>query len=148
MNDATSRLAEDALALQSAAERLHEAALDRDCAPLVPAALSAIEQTLRILSRTCYAAAHNFVPLGGHGESIAERYARAADEWPSARGGRGPSHEQQARVLSSLHDAGASLRATAAHCARASENLARTMEPTDAHAARTTRSSASMPVAS
>jgi hypothetical protein len=120
---------EDALALQSAAERLHQHSLDRDCAPLVPGALSAIEQTLRILSRTCYAAGHSFVPLGGPGENIAHRYARAAEEWPSARGGRGPSHEQQARVLSSLHDAGAALRATAAHCARAGDNLAQTMEP-------------------
>jgi hypothetical protein len=129
MSDAPSRLAEDALTLQSAAERLHDHTVDRACAPLVPAALEAIEHTLRILSRTCYAAANSFVPLGAHGENIAERYARAAGEWPNARDGRGPSHEQQARVLSSLHDAGAALRATAAHCARASENLARTMEP-------------------
>lgn len=129
MSDATFRLAEDAVSLQSAAERLHDDTLDRACAPLVPAALEAIEHTLRILSRTCYAAAHSFVPLGGHGESVAERYARAASEWPTPRAGRGPSHEQQARVLSSLQDAGAALRAAAAHCERASENLAGTMAP-------------------
>jgi hypothetical protein len=129
MSDPTSRLVEDALTLQSTAERLHDDALDRACAPLIPAALGAIEHTLRILSRTCYAAANSFVPLGAHCESISERYARAAGEWPNARAGRGPSHEQQARVLSSLHDAGAALRAAAAHCDRASENLAGTMEP-------------------
>jgi hypothetical protein len=129
MSYATSRLAEDAWTLQSAAERLHDDTLDGACAPLVPAALTAIEHTLRILSRTCYAAANSFVPLGAHCESIAERYARAAAEWPNPRGGRGPSYEQQARVLSSLHDAGAALRAAAAHCDRASENLAGTMEP-------------------
>src|SRR3712207_2900906 len=52
MSDPTSRLAEDALTLQSAAERLHDDTLDRACAPLVPAALTAIEHTLGILSRT------------------------------------------------------------------------------------------------
>jgi hypothetical protein len=139
MSDATTRFAEDASTLQSAAERLHDDALDRACAPLVPAALMAVEDTLRVLSRTCYAAANAFIPPG---EGIAERYARAADEWPNARGGRGPSHEQQARVLSSLHDAGAALRAAAAHCRRASENVAGTMEPAaETHAARSTRSS-------
>jgi hypothetical protein len=130
MNDATTRLADDALALQSAAERLHEDTLDRDCAPLVPAALEAVEHTLQILSRTCYAAAHSFVPLGGQGESITERYVRAADDWPAARDGRGPSYEQQARILSSLDDAGAALRSAAGRCGRAAGNLAETIEPT------------------
>jgi hypothetical protein len=129
MYDSPSRLADDALALQSIAERLHDDTLHRECAPLVPAALAAIEQALRTLSRTCYAAAQSFVPLGSHGESIAERYARAAEEWPAARDGDGPAHEQQARVLSSLHDAGAALRAAAGHCARAGGNLAETMAP-------------------
>jgi hypothetical protein len=129
MNAATSRLADDALALQSVAERLHDDTLDRDCAPLVPAAMTAIEQTLRTLSRTCYAAAHTFVPLGSHDESISERYARAAMEWPTARAGHGPAYEQQARILSSLHDAGAALRTAAGQCARAGGNLAETMEP-------------------
>ncbi len=148
MSDATYRLAEDALTLQSAAERLHDDSLDRACAPLVPGALTAIEDTLRSLSRTCYAAAGSFVPPGAHDESIAERYARAAGEWPNARGGRGPSHEQQARVLSSLHEAGAALRAAAAHCDRASDTLAGTMEPVpEAHAARTTLSSVAVPTA-
>jgi hypothetical protein len=129
MSDAISRLAEDALTLQSAAERLHDDTLDRACAALAPAALGAIEHTLRILSRTCYAAANSLIPFGAHGENIAERYARAAGEWPNARDGQAPSHEQQARVLSSLHDAGAALRAAAAVCERASDNLAGTMEP-------------------
>jgi hypothetical protein len=84
---------------------------------------------LHILSRTCYAAAHSFVPLGRHGESITERYVRAADEWPAARDGRGPSYEQQTRVLSSLHDAGAALRTAAGHSARAAGNLGETIEP-------------------
>jgi hypothetical protein len=132
MKDGATRLAEDALTLQSAAEGLHENALDRDFAPLVPAALTVIEDTLRTLSRTCYGAAHAFVPLGEHGESVTERYGRAAEQWPTPRDGRGPSYEQQARVLASLHDAGAALRTAAGHCGRAGDNLAGTMESTPA----------------
>ena len=131
MNDPASRVADDVDALRSAAQRLHDDAADPACAALVPAALDAIEDALTTLSRTCYTTAHAFVPLGKGETSIAERYARAATTWPSPRGGTGPSHEQQARVLSSLHDAGAALRAAAAHCGRAADNLAATMEPVE-----------------
>jgi hypothetical protein len=140
MTDRASRLGDDADALRSAAERLHDDTADPACAAFVPAMLDAIEDALTTLSRTCYAAAHAFVPLGNRDASVAERYARAATTWPSPRGGTGPSHEQQARVLSSLHDAGASLRAAAAHCGRAAGNLAATMEPVEhlpAHSERT-----------
>jgi hypothetical protein len=127
-------------ALRAAARQLHDAVAEPAGAPAVPAALRAIEDALTTLSRTCYAAAHSFVPLADGDESIAQRYSRAAATWPSPRGGAGPSHEQQARVLSSLHDAGAALRAAAGHCARAADNLAATMEPLDVHAARAARS--------
>jgi hypothetical protein len=63
--------------------------------------------------------------------SVAERYARAAMTWPSPRDGVGPSHEEQARVLASLHAAGAALRHAAGHCARAAGNLVATMESAD-----------------
>jgi hypothetical protein len=131
MTDPVSRLIQDADALRAAAEQLHEDAADPACAAAVPAALGAIDEVLSTLSRTCYAAAHSFVPLGNHDMSIAERYARAATTWPYPRDGAGPSHEQQARVLSSLHDAGAALRSAAGHCTRAADNLAATMEPVD-----------------
>jgi hypothetical protein len=131
MTDPASRLAECADALRSAAQRLHDHALDPACAASAPVTLVAIEDALTVLSRTAYAAAHAFVSLGNSDDSIAERYARAATMWPSPRGGVGPSHEQQARVLSSLHDAGAALRAAAEHCGRAAQTLAATMEPVE-----------------
>jgi hypothetical protein len=131
MTDRTRQLADAADALCSAAQRLHHDAADPACAQAVPAVLDAIGDALTTLSRTCYAAAHAFVPLGGSGDSIAERFGRAATSWPSPREGAGPSYEQQARVLSSLHDAGAVLRAAAGHCTRAGDNVAATMEPAE-----------------
>jgi hypothetical protein len=131
MTDPVSRLIHDADALRSAAQQLHHDATDPACPAEVPTALAAIEDTLSTLSRTCYAAAHAFAPLGDSETSIAARYARAATTWPSPRDGVGPSHEQQARVLSSLHEAGAALRNAAGHCSRATDNLAATMEPVD-----------------
>jgi hypothetical protein len=131
MTDPARRLADNADALRSAAQRLHDDTVDPACASFVPATLNAIEDALTTLSRSCFAAAHVFVPLGSRDTSIAERYGRAAATWPSPRSGTGPSHEQQARVLSSLHDAGAAVRAAAAHCRRAADNLAATMEPSE-----------------
>jgi hypothetical protein len=78
MTDPTMRLADAADALRSAAQRLHDDAVDPACAQLVPAALDAMEDALTTLSRSCYAAAHSFVPLGDSDKSIAERFARAA----------------------------------------------------------------------
>ncbi|HEX5617563.1 MAG TPA: hypothetical protein VFX51_04050 [Solirubrobacteraceae bacterium] len=131
MTDPSVRLDKDADALRSAAERLRVDALDPACAPRIPAALKAIDDALTTLSRTCYAAAQSFIPLGDGDDTMSDRYARAAATWPSPRGGSGPSHEQQARVLSSLHDAGAAVRAAAGHCGRAASNLAATLDPVE-----------------
>jgi hypothetical protein len=54
--------------------------------------------------------AHSFVPPAELGEGIADRYVRAARQWPAARDGQAPSRERQARVLSSLHAVGTALR--------------------------------------
>ena len=89
MNDPVSRLAEDADALHSAAQRLHNDTLDPACAASVPVTLAAIERTLIALSRTAYAAGHALVPPGNIDDSVAHRYARAAMQWPSPRGGVG-----------------------------------------------------------
>jgi hypothetical protein len=142
MTDPPTRLADDADALRSAAQRLHDHTLDPACGALVPVTLAAIEDALTALSRTSYAAAQALVPLGSGDDSIAERYARAATMWPSPRGGIGPSHEQQARVLSSLDDAGAALRTAAGHCGRAAANVAATMEPVERRADQSERRSA------
>jgi hypothetical protein len=140
MTDQSVRLDNDAAALRAAAERVHVDTLDPACAPGAPAALKAIDDALITLSRACYAAAHSFIPLGDIEHTISDRYARAAATWPSPRSASGPSHEQQALVLSSLHDAGAAVRAAAGHCGRAASNLAATMEPEErfgkSHAAR------------
>jgi hypothetical protein len=135
MTDPILRLADAADDFRAAARRLHDHAADPACAQLVPAALDAIEDALSTLSRTCYAAGRSLVPLGDSGDGIAERFARAAASWPSPRGGAAPSYEQQACVLSSMHDAGAALRVAADHCARAAGNAAETMEPVEALAA-------------
>jgi hypothetical protein len=124
MNDPASRLAD---ALRSAAQRLHDHTLDPACAALVPVTLVAIEEAVTTLGRAAYAAADALVP-GNRDDSIADRYARAAAIWPSPRGGIGPSHDQQARVLTSLHDAAAALRAAAGRCGRAAENVTATIE--------------------
>ena len=124
MTDPTSRLA-----IRSAAQRVHDDTADPAYAELVPVTLDAMQDALTTLSHSCYAAAHSFVPLGDGDESMAERFARSATSWPSPRGGAGPSYEQQIRVVSSLHDAAAALHAAAAHCARASRQIAATMEP-------------------
>ena len=117
-------------ALRVAARQLHDAAADPASAQRAPAVLDAIEDALLVLSRACYATAHSFVPLGSNGETPAERYTRAAEHWPAPREAAGPSREQQTRILSSLHDAGASLRSAAGHCARAAGNLTATMAVT------------------
>jgi hypothetical protein len=129
MTDQLTRLAEDADALRSAAQRLHDDAADRAAAQGVPAALDVIEDALTSLSRMCYTLVQSFVPLGDNGDSVTGRYARAAATWPSPRVAGGPSYEQQARVVSSLHDAGATLHSAARHCARAGDEIAFTMEP-------------------
>lgn len=125
MTDPANRLADDADVLRATAQRLHDHTLDPASIPLT---FATIEGALRVLSRTAYAAAHALVPPGTSDDSVADRYARAAAVWPSPRRGVAPTHEQQARVLASLHDAGAALRAAGAHCGRAAESVAATME--------------------
>jgi hypothetical protein len=125
------RPAVDADALRSAAQRLHEQTLDPACAASVPITLAAIEGALAELSCTASAAAHALVPPANGDAGITDRYARAAAVWPSPRDGAGPSYEQQARALASLHDAAAALRVAARHCGRAAEHVAATMQPVD-----------------
>jgi hypothetical protein len=121
-------LTHHALALASAAERVATAAGDRSSATDLPAALERLEQTLDALSRGCQGAARSLVPLAGLHEPVSHRFARAAREWPAARGGAGPSHERQVELLASLDDLGASLRAAKRDAARASELLLATMD--------------------
>jgi hypothetical protein len=128
MDDSRIRLADDSLALLSAAERLQQGAGDRACAPFLPAALECMEQALHALGRGCDSAAHALIPPGDLHESISRRYARAAADWPGAVDGAGPSHERQAQLLASIHDTAGALRTAAACCARTSDLVAKTMD--------------------
>ena len=128
MDDPRIRLAHDSITLLSAAERLQQGAGDQMCTTLLPAVLDCIEQSLDALSRGCHAAAHALIPPGDLHESVSGRYARAADDWPGALDGAGPSHERQAQLLASIHDTAAALRTAAARCARTSDLVAATME--------------------
>jgi hypothetical protein len=124
MDEHIQRLTDHASAVRSAAERVAHEAEDPASATLAADALSSIEQALHALSRGCYAAGRSIVPPGDIDESVSARYARAAASWP---GSTAPSHEQQARLLVALHDAGAALRAAAECTGRAGEVLASTV---------------------
>jgi hypothetical protein len=128
MNEHRDRLQESAAALGAAAEQLAAAAGDRLCAPHLPAAIAGMEQSLRALDRGCSRAASSLIRGFGDDDTISDRYARAAADWPLATTGVGPSYERQAQLLAALDDAGAALRAAAGACARAGELLAATVE--------------------
>jgi hypothetical protein len=128
MDDPRIRLADDALALLSAAERLQHSAGDRACAGALPAALECIEQSLHLLSRYCHGAARDLIPPGDLHESISHRYARAAAAWPAAADAAGPSHERQAQLLASIDVTADALRAAAASCGRTRHVVAETMD--------------------
>ena len=128
MDDPRIRLADDSLTLLSAADRLQQGAGDRACAEVLPATLTCVAQALHALSGACHAGAHSLIAPSESHESISWRYARAAASWPGARRGAGPSHERQAELLASIHEAAAALRTAAACCARTSALVAATMD--------------------
>src|SRR5262245_45379830 len=128
MDDSRIRLALDSLTLLSAAERHQKAVGDRARAAFLPATLDCFGQAQHALGRGCRTGANALIPPGEPHESISCRYARAAASWPGARAGSGPSHERQAELLASLHDAAAALRTAAAYRARTSDLVAATMD--------------------
>jgi hypothetical protein len=123
MNPSSTPLADDASALLEAALRVHA---DPSVGTLT-ASLVDVEQALRALSGATEDAAHALVPPAGIDESVATRYARAADEWPSPFGTPAPSYERQAELLGALDDARATLHAAAECCRRAREILISTV---------------------
>jgi hypothetical protein len=137
MDDHEHRLREEAFALVSAAERLQQDVCDRACAAFVPAALACLEQTLQALSLDCHRAARNLIVPGDRNERASRPDVHAAADWPGAGDDGGSSYERQARLLASLHYAGATLRTAAECCARARDLLAATIEapprPGDLH---------------
>ena len=87
----------------------------------LPAALARVGEALDALSLAFERAPHSLVPTGDPLEPVCRRFERAADGWPATYGCEGPSYERQAQLLSSLYEAGATLRVSRRACARANE---------------------------
>ena len=116
-------LAEHAVELLSAPHRLADSAADPSTATHLPAALARVGEALDALSLAFERAPHSLVPTGDPFEPICRRFERAAADWPGTYGCEGPSYERQAQLLSSLYEAGATLRLSRRACARANELL-------------------------
>jgi hypothetical protein len=116
-------LMEHAGALVSAARELAESAADPSTAAYLPAAIAGVGEALDALSLAFERAPRSLVPAGGPDEPVCRRFERAAADWPATYGREGPSYERQAKLLSSLLEAGATLRQARRACARANELL-------------------------
>jgi hypothetical protein len=131
------RLTEHSLELVSAAGRLADSVADPSTAIHLPAALARIGDALDALGVAFERAPRSLVPTGDPLEPVCRRFARAADSWPATHGCEGPSYERQAQLLSSLYEAGATLRAARRACARANDlliDLTASGEPAAHHA--------------
>jgi len=117
------QFAEHAVELLSAARKLADSATEPSIATHLPAALARVGETLDALSLAFERAPHSLVPVGDPFEPICRRFERAAAGWPRTYGREGPSYERQAQLLSSLYEAGATLRLSRRACARANELL-------------------------
>ena len=116
-------LAEHAVELLSAARQLADSAADPSTAAHLPAALARVGEALDALSLAFAHAPRSLAPAGDPFEPIWHRFERAAAGWPGTHGCEGPSYERQVQLLSSLYEAGATLRVSRRACARANELL-------------------------
>lgn len=116
-------LDDDAPALLDAARGLREGA----SLEAIATSLVRLEEALRAVSSATLDASHTVVPPGRIDESVAHRFARAAEHWPRRDRVVPPSHERQAELLTAFDDARATIRAAAECCRRAREILASTM---------------------
>ena len=117
------RLTEHAVELVSAACRLADFVADPSAAIHLPTALAQIGDAVDALSLALERAPRSLVPAGDPLEPVCRRFAKAAAAWPVTYGCEGPSYERQAQLLSSLYEAGATLRLSRRACARANELL-------------------------
>ena len=99
--------------ISSASRQLHSAAIAfsegadaSGASHSLPAALTEIEEALRLVSATVDVLAHDLVVANGQ-----ERHARAAE--------RGLSHEQQVHLKATVHDLAQEFSRCARSCARA-----------------------------
>lgn len=120
-------LADDASVLLAAAAGLQPDPSELASVELLTSTLADVEEALRALSGATDHAADALVGTRRIGESASTRYARAAASWPDHGGGAPPSYERQAQILTALHDAAATLRASAECCRRARDILASTI---------------------
>ena len=135
-------LTEHAVELVSAARRLADSVADPSTAIHLPAALARIGEALDSLSLAFERAPRSLVPSGDPLEPVYRRFARTADGWPATYGCEGPSYERQAQLLSSLYEAGATLRVSRRACARANDlliDLTASGEPAAGHHASLSR---------
>ena len=105
--------------------------------PQLPSALASVGEALDALTLAFERAPHSLVPSGDPHEPICRRFERAAAGWPATYGCEGPSYERQAQLLSSLYEAGATLRLSRRACARANDlliDLTASGEPAAHHA--------------
>jgi hypothetical protein len=119
MKPSTMPFADDAAGLRAAAMRLDDDAAGPASVDVVATSLADVERALRALSHAIDHAGDALIPPARGGEAAAARHARAAAEWPRVGAGGPPSHERQAHLLSSLHEAAATIRAAAECCGRA-----------------------------
>ena len=131
MEPDTEHLAEYAGELVTAACRLADSVAVPSNAIELPAALARIGDALDALSLAFERAPHSLVPAGDPQEPVSRRFDRAADAWPATYGCEGPSYERQAQLLSSLYEAGATLRMSRRACARANDLLIAMTVPGD-----------------
>jgi hypothetical protein len=122
---------EHAVHLLAAARQLADSAADPSSATHLSAALARVGDTLDALSLTLERAPHSLAPSGDPFEPVCRRFERAAADWPETHGREGPSYERQAQLLSSLYEAGATLRLSRRACARANELLVDMTSPAD-----------------
>jgi hypothetical protein len=114
---------EHAVELVSAAGLLADSAADPSTATHLPSTLARVAEALDALSLLLERAPHSLVPAGDPSEPICRRFERAAAGWPATYGREGPSYERQVQLLSSLYEAGATLRLSRRACARANALL-------------------------
>lgn len=128
MDHPSQRLTQSTRNVRAAAERVERDAGAESDALHAAHALRDVEAALQALSRACYVTGRSIIPPAAAHESISARYARAAANWP---GPMPPSYEQQAHLLTLLHDAGAALHAAANRTARVSDVLGSIASPPD-----------------
>lgn len=117
--DSIGRLDEHADELMDVALACRMEAGEPHSSATVPAVLARLEKALQTLSAGCYELAADAAP------GIAERRGRRSSGEPSPAHGGGLSNEQEARLMSTLHDVAASF----ARCARSCRDGRTTVTP-------------------